>query len=510
MINTSSFTSRLNASSQNNSNLSLSQTQYENWTLYALAQWSAQSGTGWDHQYNGTTSLSPCAGSAHGDGHSVIGGGYGCEEPGCTTLAYTSPIISIFGNRTEADICILGLSTSSPSWTLAGTSLGTNELDLVSVLVHEFGHALGIDDSNVYSVMHPGNRFLRNLYGDDIKAVRAAFPGNAPVERDRRYRRYDHATNSWDNWQSIPGTSYWLEPSGAVGYSYIPNETLPHLDRLVVASNTKNGDAIHFTRATTDPTVAPTWTTTVVNHPTWHRPAVASSGYVTQQWVSAWTVAQNDYNDCGYIDILHSSSDALVSGTYSRLFHCTNISPELAYDHNSDRFILAYIEGATPSGIQNRIVLRTSNNGGASWTSPQTLSISSLDTPSIACDATSCTMSYMRASGSDPWLVSRKINVNPTTGYVSLGNYTQEFTRLQKRPTTISRGINEWMTTIHNPGTNQNRANGHGRIRYHNSSSNPVYFDGFLWDYATAGDVFHNASLAGGYEYLDSYLLYIH
>jgi hypothetical protein len=77
----------------------------------------------------------------------------------------------------EADIVFFEQNANgSIQWS---TSPSGNQIDVESVALHEFGHALGLDHSSAGTVMAPSilmGTTVRTLHSDDINGIRALYP----------------------------------------------------------------------------------------------------------------------------------------------------------------------------------------------------------------------------------------------------------------------------------------------------------------------------------------------
>lgn len=152
------------------------------------------------------------------------------------------------------------------------------------------------------------------------------------------------------------------------------------------------------------------------------------------------------------------------------------------------------------------MVARTSVNGGVSWTAPQNLGISTLETPGLACNDKECMLKYMRASGNDPFVVTRRISVD-SSGNINLHNWVQNNNRIQRSPLVgYSSSYADWMGGIVWYPTNGLRALGRGNIYTTATPSNPM--TSFSWSFA-AGQTYNSGSFATQGPFLKDYIFYI-
>lgn len=150
--------------------------------------------------YQGTTTSAPTL----GDGINQIGWG----SPGGLNRVARANILRIGNRIVEADIVL----TVSLPW---GDSQELNRYDIRSVLVHEFGHWLGIQhlesagasELSMFARPQPGQTKYATLGLGDVKAVRAAYPcscaapsitGDTPASEERAPARSVAAPSASD------------------------------------------------------------------------------------------------------------------------------------------------------------------------------------------------------------------------------------------------------------------------------------------------------------------------
>jgi hypothetical protein len=142
--------------------------------------WNAAPGHTWRFNYAGATQATTdvCDNTGDSDGEVTIG--WRNDLPIgilARTCAYVRP--SSGGNQARA--MDVAFSSSVPWSTAAATEIG--KYDLQSTMLHELGHVLGLDHSNVSgAIMLPqigSGQQRRELSADDIAGIQALYP--API-----------------------------------------------------------------------------------------------------------------------------------------------------------------------------------------------------------------------------------------------------------------------------------------------------------------------------------------
>lgn len=402
-INTQSFVVAFADSIPN-----LTETQAEWWVLYAAKQWMVESSAGYELVYDGrTTNLPRCQSADYvSDGKAVV-------------AAYP---MGAKGLSTGEDICIDSGSR------YVGTSYprtDSHELDIVALLVHEFGHWLGLDrvdtclpgqsicdtqghveDTAMDSSMIQGTPIGRTLCAHDALRMRNRHEGARNIDCTRAGGGYryvvGHHALSWfaHDFRSAAMSYKVFSPAGA---ALVPVSASQH---ALIASRLVHTDdgpltttGVSFTRmltASDGSLTSPTelrYTSSGLQASV--APAIAGKQGLA---LAAWPVYQDRYWQCGGITIARSADLFGTAGITTLTGDCTLRQPALAYDPKSGRFILAYVVQSSVrqnyaddpgDPLQDAIVVRTSVDG-RTWSSPQTLDVygvpvKSTDTPAIAC-----------------------------------------------------------------------------------------------------------------------------
>ncbi|MFM2421233.1 MAG: Matrixin, partial [Pseudomonadota bacterium] len=296
----------------------------------------------------------------------------GCREAGCTTWAWTQWWIDSSGNYTETDTCVYA---GSATWSVASNPAAGSK-DLIGVLAHEFGHALGLNHTPNTVMDSPtfnnGNTLARYPYGDDIAGIRSLYS----TRNQTRYFR-ERTGASWGSEVSY-GAGVQMHVNAAVGKTGSG-------DRVVVASLDPAGTAVHFGRASFPLGSSPSITNRFVTSSSWRPPGIAGSD-LTNLWVAAWTGAMNTLG-CNGITIARSTDVFDSVSLISLPGDCTVHDPVVAYMGNRDRFILLYVRRAwgANAAMNNRLMARTTSDGGLSWTSAQDLGEMSAEGADLKC-----------------------------------------------------------------------------------------------------------------------------
>ena len=479
----------------------LDATGYQWWIAWSWSQWRERAGIDFDFTYGGTTNT----GCNVANGISETAARVGCDPwgpaPACNSWART------FARRDPMDINIIVESdtcvyqTIGPvtpvniQWRVQTDGITTAEKDLPGVLVHEFGHGLGMGHTT--GTVMQGNAFgngstlSRYPFGDDIEGIQSLYP-----TRTGEYRRWKaYTAGSWGSETTVT-TNDVITPTEAVtaltstGYKVISTFLRP------------SGGRVYFSRTAYPLTGASTWTQTFVDGDAWRSPAVAGrwGGLLSNLQVAAWPLSPTTIA-CNGMRIARST-DAFATASFStEAAICSAHSPALAYDYYSGRFVMIYVNqegsGSANPELTDRLYAVTSLDG-VSWTAPQNLNIYSTDAPTLACYGVSdCIMGYARASTELPFQLTRHISVNPGSGAITMGSWAGSTNILQRRPgvfmlnsagSSLYHMAMTWTTNL------TSLANGLGRIWTTTSWANPI--SSFSW-VNTSVDSPHGPSLTG-------------
>ncbi len=284
----------------------------------------------------------------------------GCYNGDCNILG----IASYTCWPTGSDNCDVYIYRGDPpkNWTDDGSSF----YDLQSVLTHEFGHCLGLDDNpeDGESVMN----YSENGY------------------MNQRFTRRDDKEGVWykqgvDNWPL-----YW-RLSSAYSWSNIGNTR----GSPAIATGSIDGyvwDLMAYLLTTEGAPSQIGYKARRRSDGLWQRNGDICKFYIngiyeysydgvsSSKDVNGFAIAFRAYDDSSHIrvirNIVPTTSQYYCPTGYTYQFLTDSITyrkPSLAYDPSSNRLVLAYIE----KGNFPRIKIRTSNSVNGNWTSEVTL-----------------------------------------------------------------------------------------------------------------------------------------
>lgn len=501
------FTYHVNTSSFGNVNgHSVSSAEGEFWTQYAVSQWTSRTGANLNVSYGGSTTAS-CLDD--NDGLNTVEVRSGCHPNGCHVNG------SVFAGNpgddgtyyVERDLCIWG---DANNWELQMASIASGEVDLVAVLVHEFGHMLGLGDvanptpGGTMDGGYRGGGLQRYIYADDLAGIRAQYAGEGVQSLGGYWRAWDTSSDSWSARRSFGGTHF--QPwKGDIG-SYSNTGT----DYVVMAQTDTDGDRIYFHRASYPLGTSPSWTTYSRNRESWVTPAITSNHDLSDgEFVAAWPEPTDviDPGECGHIRFSKSTT-AMSSGYTTTWSFCTLLSPALEWVDGSGRnyYLLVYVnfDFGTPSNTGE--MMYATSDDGLYWSSPSSTGLYTLDTPGLACEYNGeCQLAYVRASSDTSELVTRAITMS-TSKTMSLGSFNTNGDRIEREPDIVYSYLDSvWLGTHHWTTNDDWLSRGWGTIYSVDSSSNPLPGSG----YDSVESAEHPAKLVGNPWYWETYLFHI-
>ena len=345
------------------------------------------------------------------------------------------------GDVREADICIWeGGSAVKDAWAVKASKFPkSNLMDLVKVMVHELGHALGSVGHEDYTVMDPSGAGLsttrgRYPYGHDVQGIHSLW--GDPIQRQRRWQKWDWENSEWLAPYSFAANKAIMYTTGDIGYTG-DFERWQVISTSITATAGDEGARINWSRQDYPLSPNESWTNRWIDYPgTWRPPGIAGGEYGL--WVTAWTNSYDNWlQDC-FIRV-GVTTDAFDSLSVSKLANsCTLHQPALAYDYDDDRFVLVYSRDCDGEDNSNcpsndQVYARTSTDG-TNWTSPQDLGFTAPGGPSVSCDHSGdCLISYMDPDDRLPRPITQHATVD-SNGNVELHSSSGGDRKVQDTP----------------------------------------------------------------------------
>jgi hypothetical protein len=475
-INDASFSTNLRG-------LSLTTAQARHWVRWSVAQWKGFSGSGLITSEGTTTTL----GDTHAEcenrqAHNFIGAVDGCETAlQCTQQCRINPNCGITGAITHpfqdaamqtgrlerSQICVFG---QAHDWEVDADAIATTEMDLVGVLTHELGHALGLNHTNG-TVMQSnsflfGNTLARVPYGDDIAGMRDIYGQGA---NSLKVAIYDD--NGGFTYVTTPGTF----ASQRYGATITRNPASGNA--FVIHAGPSNGAGnVHFRRTPYPVTAASVWTNRSFAVEAFAPPRMVST---LDKTVAAWPLKTNFHTTCQGIMVGYTKNAFDSISHFVLEDSCTLHPVSLAYDPVRELYIMAYLRHhATDPSKNGRIMFRVSTDAFI-WESPIDSTIRSSLAPSIACSDGECVLTYNHR-GVDGYPFHREFDIGVVSHNLNLSSTATSFAaRNLTPPSAAGRTVSSDVMLM---WSNQTETD----IRFEPATSVPVTFDDQFWVASTA------------------------
>lgn len=394
--------------------LALTSEQTRWWVNFAAGNWSFhQTAAAFDFVYAGDTTAIPvgCSGG-NWNNENEVGVTNSCLEPGCMTLAQTSRASSDY--FLETDLCVYGAAIT---WGIT-SPIPSSRKDLVGVLTHELGHALGLAHTP-NTVMDTGSLGVGNTqarfpYGDDMDGAITIY-GQEP--NIGYWAKWDQGASGFSGWNTF---AYPLALSNGVTVT-----TSAADGNVVVATGTKiDFSKVYFFRAPHPvPSSMPaTWPSRLIVDRTRHAVGIAGTpigwppGVNSPGQLAVWSRERQTATSCPGYRATWSSNAFANLNMQTPTSGCLAHGPKVAYDPNSDHWVTIFVLSDTGS-TQDEVFAQTSADG-VTWGPAQDLGAVALDTPNVACALFSgCTMIYPRAN-IDSWIEEDNFAINASTGAI--------------------------------------------------------------------------------------------
>lgn len=193
-------------------------TEYAYWIAEAASVWKERTGANISIVYDGTISRNGEVDCDNADTTYEIMGATSCGQSMCP-LAVNFVTISASGVVVDSDICVFrGTTTGLYPWRIQTNGFPQGNFDLIGVLTHEIGHAMGSADDTSGTVMNSSVldvTFNRFPTGGDINGMRALYG----TKIENAFWRSSTSGGPWSAAGSVAGAQTNLALAGAQGAS---------------------------------------------------------------------------------------------------------------------------------------------------------------------------------------------------------------------------------------------------------------------------------------------------
>ncbi|GEM_PF-3410689 len=494
-INTSSFS--------NLGGLSINSTQAKYWVQTAISRWVSQTGVDIGVDYQGTTTASCLSG---GDGINTI---EVLPTSNGSILATTfTTYNSSTGLTSEWDICIYG---AGANFEAATSKVATSETHILPLLVHEFGHVLGLDDipaATPGGVMHgniqPGNNG-NYLLRDDIRALRDRYPALRGAGLSSYWREL--GASSWGGWgprHTISNTKYYRPVRATIGKVAGVSKVIG--TGLVDNPNSLNANKIRFF-ATDYPlgsSGVTVWNTEEYTHIATDSPAIAADNNGTFLAAVPMATTISGYG-CSGMKFYRSTTGFQTAYTYINSNMCSLVSPTIAWNNLRQRWFIVWVDYDPTIEENTGRMMYSSSADGTNWSTTRSLGRFSNATPGLACNTTGgCLLTYVRASDFSPNVVARNVSFN-SAGIISLGGYTEHQDYIQREVSAAVTQNGSWLHAWSYSSSGDWKSHGWGNLYSSGSQSSPPTGSSLpVFEGAE-----HSGSLAATKYYGNEYLFYV-
>jgi len=331
-----------------------------------------------------------------------------CCDGNCTSGCPGKARYPYGSGSDDCEVILYSLGVCAASW----SDDRSNSCDFQGILTHEFGHCLGLDEhgSPPETVMTADLEYQ-------------AYPMRFPRVDDVNGSRYTQGMDSWPMYYRTRGYSTWSYMNELTAgmpsvtdvyyggyswhvYAWISTEATPgYVVWKVEREGGGFGPVCHANLSGYQPTF---------------------DGVAVSAQAVGFAIAYREYNDNAYIRVIRGLVPSLTScggyNTWNQLLTPSPRRPSLAYDVNSNRLILAYIDKFN-GNIKYRTAVST-NGFGAERTFPETQP-EFTDTPvAISCGywnsagSYRCFLAFPKADGQHRWRLCR--------GYIDAGGVLQK------------------------------------------------------------------------------------
>jgi hypothetical protein len=366
--------------------LSLPQDQARFWSTYAFSQWKERTGANLAFTYLGDTTVSTCF-TQNSTNEVIVQSGCGnpeCTLGGLTQTRYTGSSII------EADVCMY--ANQAFDWGIA-LPFPTNKADLISVLEHEYGHALGRGHTN-NTVMTPVSfRSLgRYPYQIDIDKITQMY-GSRSLKV--YFSEFNDATGQWPTTASYFNDGYntRYHPTAAIGLA-------PSGPKVIIAFVGLDNH-IYFRRGAY-PLSLNQWDIRYISTSSTSRPPAMAARPDSSNWIMVWADAFTDSTAGGTLHVTRSADAFDNITTYNFPSYHTIHSPAATWDPAMGRFVVMWVDHSNSDN--NDLIFAMTSTDGLTWTSAQSFGLATIDGVDLACKGNPapgiCMMTVIRGTGS--------------------------------------------------------------------------------------------------------------
>lgn len=397
----------------------------------------------------------------------------------------------------EIGICIYA---QNADWEIEANKISTFEVDLLGVLMHEFGHVLGLDHSagTVMEAAGLDGNNARHLFGDNIRGLRKKYSPHTFANLQGFWRRW--AGTNWTNDTTIPTGPMYRPISGTVTTTKVVASSISETSSDVTPKY------VNFQISNYPLSSSSVWNSRSQYYAggfMYERPGLGSDGTTIVAAVPLYY--DNVGQSCPGVRFWQTSNHFVSSSTYDLTDMCTLDAVSITWNPQRQIWVAVWLDlNRTTEENTDRMLFRTSTDG-INWSSPQTIGRYSTAAPTISCQLGTfdqCLLTYTRASATTPTAVSRETSFS-SSGTITLNSFTETSSFVQRAVSNSVNSTGIW-TQSYSWTTNTDwRSKGWGKIYTQASNSIPISATSILVESAE-----HTGVLVGNQSRFNTYLFY--